>query len=382
MVSSDTDAKRAALAARRLARRGAKARERPEELSRPPVAPLSSQFGMATFLGEHTAFIEQQLAEIRAAYEGVRLVDRYRVDEVAIADGRCLRLRHSTSIGALRLPAAELVRRVLSSRLDLVRGIGPYRRASFHQRGVLTLFELADPSSPASYQAEAGVVLAEIAACDLTALHERLRVRLGGRGQILAALLAAMVDLSDIGFLDVETLGLANEPIFLVGVGRFVGDAFVVDQYLAPQPADEPAALAAGLDALAGTQLLVTYNGRTADVPWIRSRCFYHGLPSVPQVAHLDLLYGTRRRWIYDEDRLPDARLPTVQRQLLGLDRPAHDVPSHLVPQFYDAYVASSDDECLLVPIIDHNRSDIEALASLLELLCAEALALDGAVPG
>lgn len=99
-------------------------------------------------------------------------------------------------------------------------------------------------------------------------------------------------------------------------------------------------------------------------------------------MAHLDLLYGTRRRWIYEEARLPDARLPTVQRQLLGLDRPAHDVPSHLVPQLYDAYTASPEDECLLVPIIDHNRSDIEALASLLELLCAEALALDGPLSG
>ena len=346
------------------------------------MAPLGPQFEIASFPGEPSAFAEQRLAEIRAAYEGVRLVERYRVDEVATADGRCLRLRHSTSIGALRLPAAELVRSVLTSRLDLVRGIGPYRRTSFHERGVLTLFELADLRLPASYRAAAAVVLAEIAAGDLTALHERMRGRLGGRGQILATLLAATVDLSAIGFLDVETLGLSNEPIFLVGVGRFVGDAFVVEQYLAPRPADEPAALAAGLDALAGVQVLVTYNGRTADVPWIRSRCFYHGLPPVPQVTHLDLLYGTRRRWIHEEARLPDARLPTVQRQLLGLDRPAHDVPSHLVPQFYDAYAASPDDECLLVPIIDHNRSDIEALASLLELLCAEALALDGVVPG
>lgn len=242
------------------------------------MAPLGPQFDMASFLAERSAFAEQRLAEIRAAHGGVRLVDRYRVDEVATADGRCLRLRHSTSIGALRLPAPELVRSVLSSRLDLVRGIGPYRRASFHQRGVLTIAELADPSLPAGYRAEAAMVLAEIAARDLTALHERMRGRLGGRGQILAALLAATVDLSDIGFLDVETLGLSNEPIFLVGVGRFVGDAFVVDQYLAPRPADEPAALSAGLDALAGVQLLVTYNGRTADVPWIQSRCFYHGL--------------------------------------------------------------------------------------------------------
>ena len=145
---------------------------------------------------------------------------------------------------------------------------------------------------------------------------------------------------------------------------------------------DEPAALGAALGALAGVRLLVTYNGRAADVPWILARCFYHGLSPLRPVAHLDLLHGARRRWISDEPRLPDARLPTVQRELLGLERPEHDVPSVLVPRFYDAYTAAPEDECLLVPIIDHNRSDIEALACLLGLLCEEALALDGPAQG
>jgi uncharacterized protein YprB with RNaseH-like and TPR domain len=193
----------------------------------------------------------------------------------------------------------------------------------------------------------------------------------------MAALLAGTVDIGEVGFLDVETLGLDNNMIFLVGVGRFGEDGFVVEQFLAPRPADEPAALSLAVAALDGVRVLITYNGRTADLPWLANRCFYHRLAPLPEIAHLDLLYGTRRRWRIDEERLPDARLPTVQELLLGLERPLHDVPSYLVPDLYDAYTRSPEDEGLLVPVIDHNRSDIEALCVLLEMLCVEAAAVD-----
>lgn len=377
MARSKDVAERAAQAAQRLGRRGAQAREGPDEIARSPMASLGTQLGVASFLADRAAYLEERLAEVRDAYQGVRLADRYEVEEHATKKGRFLRMRQPTSIGALQLPNSTSAEDVLTSQLDLVPGIGPCRWADLNQRGLQTIVQLASGRSPAIYRSDAAAVLAEIGQRDLTALHERLRRRLGGRRQILASLLAATVDLSDIGFLDVETLGLSNQPIFLVGVGRFVGKEFVVDQYLAPRPTDEATMLRAALEALDGIQLLVTYNGSTADVPWIRNRCSYHRLSGPPSVAHLDLLYATRRRWTRDEARLPNARLPTVQSELLGVERPEHDIPSHLVPEFYDSYRGSPDDECLLVPIIDHNRSDIEALASLLELQCAEALHLD-----
>jgi uncharacterized protein YprB with RNaseH-like and TPR domain len=132
--------------------------------------------------------------------------------------------------------------------------------------------------------------------------------------------------------------------------------------------------LASAAEALSGSRLLVSYNGRSADVRWLAQRCLYHGVPSFCDLAHLDLLYATKRRWQRDEDFLLSARLAAVQVELLGLSRPEHDVSSDLIPFIYRRYSASPTAEGMLVPVIEHNRSDIEALPLLLGRCCAAAL--------
>ncbi len=132
--------------------------------------------------------------------------------------------------------------------------------------------------------------------------------------------------------------------------------------------------LAIVAEAVGGRRVLLTHNGRTADATWLRARSFFHGLPPVPELAHVDLFYGTRRRFVVDEPVLASARLPVVQHQLLGMARPGYDVPSWAVPELYQRYVQTGR-EGLLVPVLDHNRSDLEALVLLLERLGVEALA-------
>lgn len=320
-----------------------------------------------------SSFIEDQVEGVRRAFAGMRLEDVYELTPQRTAMGSVLRILQASRDVSLKLPASGSVRSLLHARLDLVRGIGRARSAALRAAGTMSVPELTDPVVHPSYAAEAEAFLAEMLSGDVLAVVERLRRRLGSVGHLLASLLAATVQPEEIGFLDVETLGLDNNMIFLVGVGRLRGDSFFTEQFLAPSPADEPAALCSAMAALEGVRVLVTYNGRAADVPWIRNRCFYHGLVPPPEIAHLDLVYGTRRRWRMDEELLPDARLPTVQEILLGGGRPSHDVPSYLVPDLYSAYTSSPEDEGLLVPVIDHNRSDIEALCVLLELLCTEA---------
>src|SRR5688572_10480027 len=77
--------------------------------------------------------------------------------------------------------------------------------------------------------------------------------------------------------LDLETTGLAGGTgtlAFLVGLGRF-DDAgrFSVEQLLLGSPAHEPAMLDALEAVLAGVTLLVSFNGRSFDVPLLRTRC-------------------------------------------------------------------------------------------------------------
>jgi len=120
--------------------------------------------------------------------------------------------------------------------------------------------------------------------------------------------------------------------------------------------------------------VVVTYNGRTADMAWLRSRCFYHGLPDMPSIAHVDLLFGTRRRFVCDDEVLGDVRLATVQQGVLEMDRPDNDVPGAAVPELYQEYQRTGC-EGLLIPVLDHNRTDVEALGPLLQVLRREALA-------
>ncbi|MHB1504459.1 MAG: ribonuclease H-like domain-containing protein [Acidimicrobiales bacterium] len=316
---------------------------------------------------------ERQLAEIRTAFAGVRLQERY---EVAIEPvGECVvhRIVQNCPVSPPALPSPATVRRVLIGRLDLVRGIGPRIAARLSGAGVRTIEELTDPLAHPHHARAAAHVMDEIDSSDLLAISSRLRERFRGHGHLMSSLLAGMVGINDIAFIDTETLGLDNNMIFLIGIGRFVEGSFLVQQFLAPRHADESAILSRAIGSLGGLRVLVTYNGRTADLPWIASRCLYHGIDPPPEIAHIDLLYGTRYRYQRAEQSIPDARLPTVQSHLLGTKRPAHDVPSFMVPQLYDAYTQSPDDEGLLIPVIDHNRSDIEALAILLGKLCAEA---------
>lgn len=309
--------------------------------------------------------------EVRAAFGALRLADRYNVTEIATERGTIRLVEHPPAVRLDPLPLAGDIRRALLSRLELVPGIGPVTAARLRGAGVRSITDLADAAE--RHRGAADAICAEWEAGDLVAVSDRLRGRLAGRGHLLATLLAGCVDPGDIVFVDVETLGLAGNTIFLCGVGRLGPDGLSVRQLLAPGYADEPAMLAAVLAELADARVLVTYNGRTADVVWLRSRCFYHGLPPVPEPVHVDLVFGTRRRFLRDDTVLSDARLPTVQRALLRTARPVGDVPSAAVPELYQEYVRTGC-EGLLVPILDHNRSDLEALVLLLSRLCAEAM--------
>ena len=76
-------------------------------------------------------------------------------------------------------------------------------------------------------------------------------------------------------FVDIETTGLARGGgtyAFLVGVGAFQGEEFVLRQFFMPHYADEDALLALLEGALRDHGGLVTFNGRSFDWPIIETR--------------------------------------------------------------------------------------------------------------
>jgi uncharacterized protein YprB with RNaseH-like and TPR domain len=283
------------------------------------------------------------------------------------------RIGHRPSVRWPQLPAPASATATVMSCLELVAGVGPVTagrlRAAGHRR-------VEDLTSIPSFRIDATAMVREWERGDLRSTCARMTQRLGGRGHLLSALACSFVDAEEIAFLDLETMGLWNNTVFLAGVGRIVAGHLQVRQYLAPGHADEPAVVSSALADLAGARIVVTFNGRSADLPWLARRAFYYGLGPVPALVHVDLLYGTRRRYQYDEGRLDRVRLPDVSDEILDLPRPETDVPSWMVPEIYGHYAKAPDErEGLLLPLLEHNRVDLETLVHLLELLCREATA-------
>ncbi len=176
-------------------------------------------------------------------------------------------------------------------------------------------------------------------------------------------------------FLDVETTGLAGGTgtyAFLVGVGFGEGDSFVVEQYFMRDFDEEPALLAALDPLLARAAAVVTFNGTGFDLPLLETR-FILGRRPWPKVAHVDLLAPARRVW---SATLADCRLPTLEREVLGLER-ANDVAGWEIPARFFAYLRDRE-AARLRPVFAHNADDILSLVVLLGWL---ARALRGDAP-
>jgi len=167
---------------------------------------------------------------------------------------------------------------------------------------------------------------------------------------------------SDLVFFDIETAGLSGATLFLAGTLDLRDGAPMLRFFLARDYAEEQPMLQAFRAYFAGFRAVVSFNGKSFDVPFLRDRARYHRMSVEPPPIHVDVLHAARRRW---KGKFGDCRLVTLERELL--DRHRHgDTPSHLIPDVYHEYVATGDPGPL-VPILQHNGLD---LVSLAELLC------------
>lgn len=174
----------------------------------------------------------------------------------------------------------------------------------------------------------------------------------------------ASVDMRKAVFFDTETTGLAGGTgtyAFLVGLGFFQGDDFVVRQYFLRDYPEEEAMLEALTADLSHFSLLVSFNGKSFDWPLMETR-FRMSRRRVPLsgVPHLDLLHPARRIW---QPRLGACNLTNLEAQILGVHRQG-DVPGHLIPPLYFDYLRTGD-VAPLIDVIRHNRLDIVSLVSL-----------------
>ncbi len=167
--------------------------------------------------------------------------------------------------------------------------------------------------------------------------------------------------------LDTETTGLATAAgtvAFLIGLGWWQGDRFRQVQLLLPDQADERALLDELARHVPGDAWLVTYNGRGFDWPLLVARYRMARRPAPAHDGHLDLLPIVRRMFRH---RMDDARLQTVERSLLGVER-HDDVDGWEIPGRYLGFLRGGPAEPLAA-VVRHNDEDVRSLARLIALL-------------
>jgi uncharacterized protein YprB with RNaseH-like and TPR domain len=228
-------------------------------------------------------------------------------------------------------------------------------------------------------------------------------------------------------FLDLETTGLmggAGTYAFLVGCGWFEGGTFRVRQFLMSSVTGERGLLRALSDLGRACGTVVSYNGKSFDLPLIDTRFLFHRLPSPFEgMPHVDMLHPARRLWrpLGDErvaettgyrrqataetgygDRdgtavglsesarswarkpralrtspgtppgVPAAdtacRLAMLERTLCGFAREG-DVPGFEIPERYFTYVRTGDARPL-EGVLEHNRLDLLSLALVTSHAC------------
>lgn len=168
-------------------------------------------------------------------------------------------------------------------------------------------------------------------------------------------------DYENFKFMDIETLGLSNVPIILIGVAEIKGNNIISSQYFLRDLDEEIAILKGYFSHLDEDSVHVTFNGKTFDVPYIRNRLNYHKIDVDFDLAHLDLMYFAKYLW---RDELPNCQLQTIEKYKFGLER-VDDVPGQYIPGYYNTYL-SEKNIGPMIPIIEHNRQDIISLADFL----------------
>jgi uncharacterized protein YprB with RNaseH-like and TPR domain len=165
-------------------------------------------------------------------------------------------------------------------------------------------------------------------------------------------------------FIDLETTGLAGGAgtyAFLVGCAWYQDGSLRIRQFFLSNFAAERVLLEAVAEVADSCGAVVTYNGKSFDMPLIETRFLLHRLETpFTGVLHVDMLHPARRLWREDGS---ECRLSALEQVLCGYVRD-DDVPGFEIPARYFHYVRTGDARGL-EGVMEHNRLDLISLALL-----------------
>lgn len=294
-------------------------------------------------------------------YHGKTLEDALPGKVVSNEQGECYEISTSC-VSTFKKVGYEESRRVLISDLKVLAGIGPVSEQSLKEQGYETIEDL---ERHPRWTKQAHEYLKMIGNKEVDLTQKWLWHRMP-KSHPLLHYLAGFCQDHDFAIIDIETLGLSERPIILLGVAKPTKDHICTSQFLLRDIPDEPSAIWALISKIDPKLSLITYNGRSFDVPYIRQRLAYYGMNACLDNPNFDILHFTRRAL---KQKLSNCRLETVEKYL-GVKRDIN-IPGALVPHFYDTYLRTKN-VGPLVPIVEHNRQDLLTLGTLFSKLYEE----------
>lgn len=165
---------------------------------------------------------------------------------------------------------------------------------------------------------------------------------------------------------DTETSGLSNGSgsfIFMLGLGYFEDENYVVDQLILPDLSAETAFLRQTELIFGRFPVLLSYNGKSFDIPMLQSRLRFHLMPDFTKtIAHCDLLKLTRRYW---KPALGAVNLSNIEHYVLKLQRGDEEVPGYLAPELYRDFLRDGD-ASHISGVAYHNQIDVVSLSAFI----------------
>ena len=186
-------------------------------------------------------------------------------------------------------------------------------------------------------------------------------------------------ELKDLLFLDIETLGLYNNPIIMVGISYYINNKFIILQFLA-RDLEEEISICEHLrkKIFPAFKCFITYNGKSFDIPYLTNRFLYFFDKNpmiherdfkeggISKFHHIDLYHNCRRRY---KNQFSKYSLTTIEKNLLMWKR-ISDLPGNMIASYYQKYLKHPKKYAGLVKIIvEHNFQDIRSMPLILEKL-------------
>ncbi|MHA1231047.1 MAG: ribonuclease H-like domain-containing protein [Candidatus Helarchaeota archaeon] len=305
----------------------------------------------------------RMIQELCREFEGRKLEDIYPIQKFENEMGEGIYIERENNYRLERVEPNK-VKQHFKCDLKLVKYIRENTENYLKELGITNIDELIEHGGYSYYARE---IVQYIENGDYCSMEKVIRER-RKKSDYRNILLSNWIELEDLIFIDIETFGLYDSPIILIGIGNYDNDILKIRQYLVRDPFEECIVLNDFIKKLDSKKAIISFNGRSFDVPVLNRRITYYGFDISIENVHFDLLH-------YSKDVFPwlsSHSLDNIENEILGVKRHI-DIESELIPEYY-AYYKDNNNIGPLIPIIEHNYIDVLSLVELYSLLNSVAV--------